>query len=663
MKPKTKSVRHFRMLDGTALPFVRVVLGLFLAAVNIAPLSMAQTSDAGSGSHIYKRNADSVFLLLAQSASGDFVAQGSGFVTRGQKIITNAHVANAGKIYLVLGGARVPTKVESIDAYNDLAVLTTDVELTAAKLPLATQKASPGDTVFVIGNPEGLEKTISQGMVSGLREIDGRELIQLTAPISHGSSGGPIFNLNGEVLGVAVGSMTDGQNLNFAVPVSNLRKLLESGGSAVATNALSTLEEVHRVQQAQKQDSYSAEDTSPYQAHQHQIDTLLQRAVDEAGNDVKILTRVAEVSLRENAEISIEAAQRGINVKPTPDLEMVLAKALVSNWYFASADEKPKLISAAERAARTAISTTKAPTAEMQYTLANILADENSYLEAQKVYKSALTANINPRDEDLQASIFRGLVTCASGLNNSADSEQWFRTLTGTGKASSWDWTSEGDRLYSQSKFDEAEKAYQTSAKAGGDYLQWCYAALSGSFVNDDDAVLSEARKCIDGGTGQKNSEGALTSAHREISDVLNRRGVYSEGLAHAREALTLTPDDSWSYGEMADALFGLRRFEEAVTAAQQAIRLSDGKFAWMHFRLGSAYFELKNWDFARQSFEKAAELNPKLASAVYNVGLCYANQGYYRDAIKWYEEYLRRNPNGSDRSDVEAAIRRLKSL
>lgn len=199
--------------------------------------------------------------------------------------------------------------------------------------------------------------------------------------------------------------------------------------------------------------------------------------------------------------------------------------------------------------------------------------------------------------------------------------------------------------------------------EAGGDYLPWCYAALSGSFVNNDDAVLSEARKCIDGVTGQKNSEAALTSAHREISEVLNRRRVYSEGLAHAREAITLTPDDSWSYGEMADALFGLRRFEEAVTAAQQAIRLSDGKFASMHFRLASAYFELQNWDFARQSFEKAAEINPKLAAALYNVGLCYAKQGYYRDAAKWYEEYLRRNPNGSDRSDVEAAIKKLRNL
>jgi tetratricopeptide (TPR) repeat protein len=81
-----------------------------------------------------------------------------------------------------------------------------------------------------------------------------------------------------------------------------------------------------------------------------------------------------------------------------------------------------------------------------------------------------------------------------------------------------------------------------------------------------------------------------------------------------------------------------------------------------MHFRLGSAYFELQNWEFARQSFEKAAELSHTMAPAAYNAALCYVRLGYYRDAVKWYEEYLRRNPSAPDRNDVEATIRALKN-
>jgi tetratricopeptide (TPR) repeat protein len=643
---------------------VSLRLCLVLATIGyLDGLAMAQAPDANGGREIYKQNADSVFLLLAKSASGEFVAQGSGFLIKGQKIITNAHVANAGRIYLVLGAAKIPTKLESVDTYHDIAVLTTDVELTSLALSLAAQKANPGDTIYAIGNPQGLEKTISQGLVSGLREIDGRELVQLTAPISHGSSGGPVFNSNGEVMGIAVGSMADGQNLNFAVPVGSLRRLLENGTSTFETNALATLEETYRVQQAQKQDTYSSEDNSPWQVHQRQINKLLKQAVDEAGNDPKILTRVAQVSLSENTEISIEAAQRGINIKASPELEMILAKAFTTNWIFTSnKDEKAKFLLAAEHAARAAISSSKAPTGEMYYTLADVLADTESYVEAQKNYKLALSANINPRDEDLQTNILRGLITSANGLSKPTESEQWFQMLSSTGKASPWDWQAEGDRLYGQAKFSEAEHAYQKSAETGGYYREWCYTALTASFVNDDDTVLSAARNCINGGTGEKDSEKAIAMAHTEIAQTLNKRGVYSEALAHAREALTLSPDDASSYDEMADSLFGLRRFEEVVTAAQQAIRLSDGKFAWMHFRLGSAYFELQNWDFAKQSFEKAAELNPKLSAAVYNVAVCYLRQGYYRDAAKWYEEYLRRNPNASDRSDVEATIRRLKN-
>jgi tetratricopeptide (TPR) repeat protein len=79
-------------------------------------------------------------------------------------------------------------------------------------------------------------------------------------------------------------------------------------------------------------------------------------------------------------------------------------------------------------------------------------------------------------------------------------------------------------------------------------------------------------------------------------------------------------------------------------------------------FWLGAAYFELQNWEFARQSFEKAAERNPKLPPAVYNVALCYVKPGYYRDAVRWYEEYLRRDPSASDRSDVETTIGKLKT-
>ena len=85
-----------------------------------------------------------------------------------------------------------------------------------------------GQDVFVLGNPQGLEGSISTGILSttGLRQIGQENLLQITAPISGGSSGGPVVNSRGEVLGVTVSSLKNGQNLNFAVPASFLANLM-----------------------------------------------------------------------------------------------------------------------------------------------------------------------------------------------------------------------------------------------------------------------------------------------------------------------------------------------------------------------------------------------------------------------------------------------------
>jgi hypothetical protein len=82
-----------------------------------------------------------------------------------------------------------------------------------------------GDTVYAVGNPQGLEGTFSQGIISGMREVGKGKLLQLTAPIAPGSSGGPVMNSHGEVIGIAVATFKGGQNLNFAIPSVYLKAL------------------------------------------------------------------------------------------------------------------------------------------------------------------------------------------------------------------------------------------------------------------------------------------------------------------------------------------------------------------------------------------------------------------------------------------------------
>jgi tetratricopeptide (TPR) repeat protein len=169
----------------------------------------------------------SVVMVVTEDSSGNPVMQGSGFFVRDDLIATNYHVIeDARRIKIKLAGRREFYVVQEVAHQNkarDLALLKVG-GLSAKALPLSNgAQVDVGDDVFVLSNPEGLEGTFSQGIISAIRD---RNLIQITAPISKGSSGAPVMNIRGEVIGVAVGLNENGQNLNFAIPEIFLRVLL-----------------------------------------------------------------------------------------------------------------------------------------------------------------------------------------------------------------------------------------------------------------------------------------------------------------------------------------------------------------------------------------------------------------------------------------------------
>jgi tetratricopeptide (TPR) repeat protein len=570
--------------------------------------SSAVGQDKDLGQKIYSENSPSVVLLYVQSGSGAFVAQGSGFCIEGQKIVTNAHVANAGKVFLELGPARVPAHVEKVDPTNDLAILTVEVELSSKALTLAKKAPAPGEAVFAITNPEGLERTISQGIISSLRDIGGKQLMQISAPISPGSSGGPIFNTAGEVIGVAVGTLETGQNLNFAVPVLSVRKLLENKAPGGGSGTLVDLQQAELLRIERDNETYSEDSNSPYQKKDAEVRALLRRAFEDAGRDPGMLARVSKEAQFVDADLAVLAAERSVEVNPAADSQLLLAQML--SWkaaFLQETKEQQKMLRQAESAARASVSATRSPSPEMYYTLGEILTSEESYKEAEKYYRLALPVSQKSADPDLPAQITRGLVTCAYETNKPDEGQRWFDALVALEKANPWDWRFQGDRLSTLRRYQEAGDAYaRAAALLPGNYNNLCLASQSYYFASQPDLALSWGRKCIEIGTGKKGSEANLARAHSVIAAVLNGRGVYSEALNHAKEATEMNPSDAFAFDTLAESLIGLRRFYEAVNAEQQAIRLSDGKFGFMHFRLGSAYFKLENWDLASQSFQKA---------------------------------------------------------
>ena len=201
-----------------------------IAAVVIAISLTCSSSEAQVVRQIAQRALSSVVLLVMADPSGQPVALGSGFFVRQGVVATNYHVIEGAASGYAKGVGQQAKHdilgVVAADGERDLALLSV-AEQTSKALPLGdSTKAAVGDKVYAVGNPRGLEGTFSEGIMSGIRQIGPDTVLQITAPISPGSSGGPVLDSEGKAIGVATATYSGGQNLNFAIPASYLTPML-----------------------------------------------------------------------------------------------------------------------------------------------------------------------------------------------------------------------------------------------------------------------------------------------------------------------------------------------------------------------------------------------------------------------------------------------------
>ena len=173
--------------------------------------------------------------LEMKTGDGTIIGYGSGFFAAEDRIATNFHViegATKGTAKLVANEHNY-YNIEGVlatDKDNDLALLKVSVP-GSKPLPLGdSDDVKIGMTVYVTGNPKGLKGTFSNGIISNLRDRNMKKRLQMTAPISSGSSGGPVLNGKGEVVGVSYMTIVGGQNLNFAIPSNYLKELIVQSG-------------------------------------------------------------------------------------------------------------------------------------------------------------------------------------------------------------------------------------------------------------------------------------------------------------------------------------------------------------------------------------------------------------------------------------------------
>ncbi|MBO5032716.1 MAG: trypsin-like peptidase domain-containing protein [Lachnospiraceae bacterium] len=166
--------------------------------------------------------ASSVVMITIHDSTGKPIGSGSGImIGRKGYILTNSHVACGGKFYTVkIEDDENSYRTDEMIKYNqvlDLAMIRIDRSLNPLPVYKGAQKLVRGQKVVAIGSPLGLFNSVSDGIISGFRSIDHVDMIQFTAPISHGSSGGAVLNMYGEVIGISTAGFDDGQNINLAV--------------------------------------------------------------------------------------------------------------------------------------------------------------------------------------------------------------------------------------------------------------------------------------------------------------------------------------------------------------------------------------------------------------------------------------------------------------
>ena len=275
--------------------------------------------------NLIKRIKPSTVIIFVYDDKGEFLKLGSGFfISQNGDVITNYHViqgASSAEIKTSDGKTYPITYILAGDEPNDLIRLSVNIP-SQEVYPLTLSKTIPevGERIIVYGSPLGLENTVSDGIVSAIRDIpDYGRIIQITAPISPGSSGSPVLNLQGEVIGIASFQMIEGQNLNFAIPSEKITNLI--------------LTEENKISIAEKDfgpESQAKKDSDYDQAYQKALYFIDKKEYEKALLYLEIAIKTDILSLKEyvylaigycNGELgnyskAIEACKQVIRINP-----------------------------------------------------------------------------------------------------------------------------------------------------------------------------------------------------------------------------------------------------------------------------------------------------------------------------------------------------------
>ncbi len=219
------------LVERSAIPHFVLTLLIGFASIEAAAQSALPRKDIPA---IAKAANGAIVTIVMSDKDGHAIAQGTGFIiSKDGLIVTNYHVIAEGTSALVKlpeGAFYLVDGVVAANKVRDVAVIKARGQNFRTLTLGNSDRVQVGEEVVAIGNPLSLESTVSNGIVSGIRTVEelGGMFLQTTAPISPGSSGGPLFNMAGEVIGINTLYLEGGENLNFAIPVNDAKRLLSN---------------------------------------------------------------------------------------------------------------------------------------------------------------------------------------------------------------------------------------------------------------------------------------------------------------------------------------------------------------------------------------------------------------------------------------------------
>ena len=319
-------------------------------------------------------------------ARGDKLSRGSGFFIDKDRIVTNRHVidgAYRAEVHLNSGNTFPVKTVVAVDAEADVALLKVEAPVAQVRT-LSLDRTSPqeGESVVVIGNPFGLEGSVTNGIVSAVRDIPGfGRIIQITAPISPGSSGSPVVNMHGQVIGVATLQITGGQSVNFAIPSERIAQLDRTAGDNTQQSLGELVVATSRNKRAKAVEYFrggltflsrdDCQNALPYFQKATESDSGYGEAWAQAGFCNEKLGRHAE---------AIEASKKAVSIRPSAESYFNIGLA---NYYLKQYHES-------EQAYRQAIKLDPYNAADAYYALGLTYKEAGQYDDEIQAYKQAL---------------------------------------------------------------------------------------------------------------------------------------------------------------------------------------------------------------------------------------------------------------------------------